>query len=153
MPETQDFNIRYAREEDFSGILTMVYKIIPKLYPNQLLSEMKVRNLFDKAMENDQFTCIVLVDPEDKPRGYVFACLSELYFHPIQMATCLSIWVDEDCRGHSLDLIRAFDKWARYKGVDTCVISEFDTLTPKGTSKILSWFGYTLKEKQYWKDL
>lgn len=153
MPRTQDFKIRYAQEKDFPAILNMVGKIIPRLYSDQPVSVDKVRSLFESGLENKNFTCIVLVDPEDNPKGYLFACISELYFHVRTMATCLSIWVDEDCRGHSLDMLRAFKRWGAYKGVDTLVVSEFDNLTPKGTDKVLSWFGFTLKEKQYWKDL
>lgn len=149
----QDFKIRYARETDFTSVFNMVSKVIPKLYPTQPVSEEKIQDLFDKGLDNEVFTCIVLVDTEDKPRGYVFACINELYFHPIQVATCLSIWVDEDCRGHSLDMIRAFERWAAWRGANSLVLSEFDNLTPKNTGKILSWFGYTLKEKQYWKDI
>lgn len=153
LPQTQGFKIRYVKETDFPVILQMVGKVVSKVYPDEQVSKTKIQELFDKALENEIFTGIVLVDPEDTPRGYIFACVTELYFHPRKVATCLSIWVDEECRGHSLDMLRAFDSWAKYKMVDSVVISSFAKLTPEGSEKILSWFGFELKEKQYWKDL
>ena len=153
MPRTQDFNIRYAKEKDFPYILQMVNRVVAHLFPDQNPPPEKIKDLFDKGVENQDFTCIVLVDPEDIPRGYVFACVSELYFTYRKMGTCLSIWVDEEHRSHSLDMLRAFNKWGQYKNLDTLVIAEFSHLTPKGSEKVLSWFGFELKEKQYWKDL
>ena len=153
MQRTQDFKIRYAQEKDFPYIFQMVNKVVSHLFPEDLPTEERIRDLFDKGLENTNFTCIVLVDPEDIPKGYVFACVHELYFHTKTLGVCLSIWVEEDCRAHSMDMLRAFDKWGKYKGVNTLVLSEFENLTPKGSSKVLSWFGFELKEKQYWKDL
>lgn len=153
MPRTQDFNIRYAKEKDFPFIFQMVNKVVSHVFPDEIPPAEKIRDLFDKGVENKDFTCIVLVDPEDTPRGYILACVSELYFTYHRVGTCLSIWVDEDCRPHSLDMLRAFNSWGAYKGMDLLVISEFNNLTPKGSDKVLSWFGYELKEKQYWKEL
>ena len=153
MQETQDFKIRYTQEKDFPFILQMVNKVVSHLFPDKPPNPLKIRELFDKGLENEDFTCIVLVDPEDTPKGYVFACITELYFYPRTIGTCLSIWVEEDCRAHSLDMLRAFDKWGKYKGFDTLVLSEFENLSPKGSGKVLSRLGFKLKEKQYWKDL
>lgn len=149
----QDFKIRYGKPSDLDAIIGKVQRVISFLFPSELVDVHKIKKLFDKALENEEFSLIVLVDPEDKVRGYIFASIDTLYFNHRRIATCLSIWVDEDCRGHSLDMIRAFNSWARFKLADSAVISSFDNLTPKGTDKIMSWFGFSLKEKQYWKDL
>lgn len=151
--EIQDFKIRYGKPSDFEAILSKVTTVIGHLYPEDQVDKDKIRVLFDKSMENTEFSLIVLVDKEDKLRGYIFACLAPLYFHSKIVATCMSVWVDNDCRGHSLDMLRAFESWGRYRGADTLSISEFENLTPHGTSKVLSYFGYNLKEKTYWKEL
>lgn len=153
MPRTQGFKIRYVKETDFPVILQMVTKVIAKVFPEDKVSVDKVRDLFDKGLENEAFTCIVLVDPEDTPKGYILACISDLYFHSRKTATCLSIWIDEEHRNHSLDMLRAFSSWGKYKGAELLVISEFNNLSPKGTGKVFQVFGFNLVEKQYWKDL
>lgn len=153
MQRTQGFKIRYVKETDFPVILQMVKKVISKIYPEDEVSVEKIRDLFDKSLEQEAFTCIVLVDPEDTPKGYILSCISEVYFHTRKVATCLSIWVDEEHRAHSLDMLKAFRTWGKYKNADSLVISEFHNLSPKGTEKVFKILGFTLKEKQFWKDL
>ena len=131
----------------------MVGEVFKYIYPEDQVPEEKIKELFNKAIENDGHTGIILVNQEDKAKGYIFASLNELYFHKNNIAICLSIWVDEDCRGHSLDMVRALESWARYKGADHLLLSMFEGLTPKGADKIFNRFGFKLKEKQYWKDL
>jgi len=130
----------------------MIKKVMSYVYPHEPLNMDRIKELFDSALDNEEFTGIILVDPNDIPKGYIFAFVNDLYFHPVKVGTCLSIWVEEDCRGHSLDMIRAFEAWCRYKDVDSMVISEFAGLTPKNTERMFKRLGYRLQEKQYWKE-
>ena len=153
LPQTQDFNIRYVQEKDYPYVFEMIKRVITKAFPNKEINEDKINNLFDKALDNDEFTGIILVDSEDIPKGYILGLTYELYFDPEKVATCLSIWVEEDCRGHSLDMVRAFQAWAKYKGATTAIMSEYEGLSPKGLKKMFSMFDFKLKENQYWKEL
>jgi len=150
LQQTQDFNIRYVKEKDRQYLIPKIKNVIGKF--TQDIHEETINTLIDKALENKDFSGIVLVDPEDTPRGYVFCTITELYFSPVKVSCCLSLWVDEDCRTHSLDMIRAFESWSKYKQANKMMFSTFKGVSPKGLDKVFTRFGYEVQEVQYWKD-
>lgn len=151
MQQTQDFKIRYVHPKDRGELVPRIKKVISKFTTE--IDEDRINTLIDKALENKNFAGIVLVNPEDQPKGYIFCTLSELYFTPVSVALCLSIWVDEDCRRHSLDMLKAFEAWAKYKQADKVMFSTFEDVSPKGLDRVFTRFGYKVQEVQYWKDV
>lgn len=153
MPQTQGFKIRYVKEKDYSYIVKASKKVINTILPNKPFNEDKIKNLFVLSQSNETHTGIILVDPEDNPKGFIFAAIDELYFHETTLAICLSIWVEPDCRGHGLDMIRAFEKWAKYKKVEKVILSNFTNLSPKNFNKVLTRLKYKPQELVYWKGI
>lgn len=151
--QTQDFNIRYVQEKDYPYILQASEKIVEIVLPGTEFDEEKIKNIFSVALLNQTHAGIILADSEDKPRGFILVAVDELYFHPTLVAVCLSIWVEPECRGHSLDMLRALETWARYKKAEKVVLSSFINLSPKAFNKVLSRFNYKPQELVHWKDL
>lgn len=153
MHRTQDFNIRYVKEKDLHYVLETSKKIVESVLPNSPFNEDKIKTIFEAALLNITHSGIVLVDSEDQAKGFILVAVDDLYFHPTSVAVCLSIWVDPDCRAHSLDMIKALEKWAEYKKADKVVLSSFLNLSPKNFNKVLSRLGYKPQELVHWKDL
>ena len=151
MQQTPDFSIRYIKPKDRVELLLKVKKVIRKY--TERVDDYQLNQLVDKGLENKDFAVIMLVNAEDVPKGYVFCTVSELYFTPIKVACCLSIWVDEDCRKYSLDMIKAFESWAKYKQADKTMFSTFAGVSPEGLGKVFTRQGYEIQEVQYWKDV
>lgn len=153
MQQTQDFNIRYLKEKDYSYIVEATRKIVDAVLPGKPFEEDKIKAIFEQALLNDTHATIVLVDPEDNAKGFILVGIEELYFHSTKAAICLSIWIDPSCRMHSLDMIRALHTWAKYKKVSFITISSFNNLSPDKFDKVLSYFKYKPKELVHWKEL
>lgn len=152
MQQIQDFSIRYSKPEDYEPIVFMASKFVKKIFPEEKVDFAKIRNLFSKSLENNTISCLVLVDKLDEPKGFILASISELYFHPKVVASCLAIWVEEEYRGHSKKLIKAFEKWAKYKNADFVSISAYEGVSPVKLDRLYQAYGYRLIEKMYWKD-
>lgn len=153
MPQTQDFNIRYLKEKDYSYIVESTRKILENILPGKAFEEEKVSFVFQLALLNESHTAIVLVDNEDNAKGFVLLGIEELYFHSTKVAICLSIWIDPSCRGHSLDMMRAVHTWAKFKKADFSIMSSFTNLSPEKFDRVLSYFKYKSKELVYWKEI
>lgn len=153
MQQIQDFNIRYLKDKDYPYIVEIASKLVNSVLPGKAFNEDKIRQMFDHALLNEKFAGIVLVNSEDSPKGFILGSIDEFYFDDTKAAVCLTIWVEPDCRGHSLDMIRAFEAWAKFKKADKVVLSSFTTLSPKNFTKVLTRFEYTPQETVYWKDI
>lgn len=153
MPQTQDFSIRYLKEKDYLYVVEATQKIIEIVLPGKPFEEDKVQAIFEQALLNDTHAGIILVDSEDNAKGFILVGVEELYFHSTKAAICLSIWIEPSCRMHSLDMIRALHKWAKYKKVNFVTLSSFTNLSPKKFNKVLSYFNYNPKELVYWKEI
>lgn len=151
MQQIQDFKIRYLQEKDIPAVFEMSKKVVAKFTKD--VDEDKVLASIYNGLENKDFSLIVLVDPEDTVKGYVFCSISEIYFATTKIACCLSIWVEEDSRKHSKDMMKAFESWAKYKQADQLMFSTFEGVSPKGLGSVYKRFGCSIQEVQYWKDL
>lgn len=153
MQQTQDFNIRYLKEKDYPYVVEATRKIVDLVLPGEPFEEEKIRAIFEQALTNETHAGIVLVDPDDTAKGFILVSLEELYFHPTNVAICLSIWVEPSCRAHSMDMLRALQAWAKYKKASFVTLSSFTNLSPDNLNKVLSYFKYKPKEVVYWKEL
>ena len=153
MLETPDFKIRYVISEDYHSVMTMASKFVKMAYPEEPVDTYRLTLLFNNALENEDFSGLILISPEGIPKGFILCSISELYFHPKSVASCLAIWVEEDSRSQSLDLIRAYEKWAVYRQAKMITLSTYEGLSPKNLGKIYSKLGYSLSEQMYGKDL
>ena len=151
MPQIQDFKIRYAIPEDKTILLPIIKKVINKV--TDKTDYELIERLFNKGLENDEYSLLVLVNQQNIPKGYVFCTVTNLYFSYITVACCLSIWVEEDSRQHSKDMIKAFEAWSKYKGADKMMLATFDKVSPEKLGKVYSRLGYSTQEVQYWKDV
>lgn len=153
MHRTQDFNIRYVKEKDYPYVVEASKRVIETVLPGKPFNENKIKDLFTLSQLNQTHAGIILADPEDNPKGFILAGIDEFYFHDTKVAICLSIWVEPECRGHGLDMIRAFEKWAKYKKAERVILSAFTNLSPKNFSKVLTRYKYKPQELVYWKGI
>lgn len=153
MHRTQDFNIRYLKPKDYSYIVEISRKLVDTVLSGKPFNESKIRQMFDNALENEKFAGIVLVNSDDIAKGFILGSIDEPYFHDMKIAVCLTIWVDPEARAHSLDMIRAFEAWAKYKNAEKVVLSAFTGLSPSNFNKVLSRFNYKPQETVHWKDI
>lgn len=144
--------IRYCQEEDYEELLTLIKESVSKALPNEEFEEDKIRDLFENALINDQYTGIVLLI-DGKVCGYVLGLFTDQYFHSKKIAYCLSIYVAEEYRQYGLEMMRSFEAWGKYKGAKTLSISAFKGLSPEKLSKVLNRMGYTEQEIAYWKEV
>lgn len=151
--QTQDFSVRYITPEDYEAIVLMASKFVKKIFPKEKVDFGKIRMLFSKALENQTISCMVLVNELDEPKGFILTSLSELYFHPKKVATCLAIWVEEEYRKYSPKIFSAFEKWAKYHKADFASISVYEGVSPKNLDKVYKRYEYSLTEKMYWKEV
>jgi len=150
--QIQDTDIRYVKEEDYPEIVELTRLLVQIVLPEEIFEEDKIKKLFDSALENKDFTGIVL-SISGVIKGFIFGFLSEHYFHSKNVAYCMAIYVSEDSRKYGLEMLRSFEAWGKYKQAKTLCISSFNNLSPDTLKTVYKRLGYTEKEIIYWKEV
>jgi len=144
--------IRYCKPEDYEELVPLIKEAVSKALPNEEFEEDKIKDLFDNALLNEEYTGIVLLI-DGKISGYVLGLLTDQYFHSKKIAYCLSIYVSEEHRKYGLEMLRSFEAWGKYRGADTLSISYFKGLSPESLKKVLTKMKYEEQEIAYWKEV
>lgn len=144
--------IRYCKSEDYEELLPLIKETVSRALPNEEFEEDKIKDLFEKALLNEDYTGIVLLI-DDRVAGYVLGLAIDQYFHSKKIAYCLSVYVQEEHRRYGLEMLRSFEAWGKYKGAKTLSISAFKGLSPDKLNLILNKMGYTEQEIAYWKEV
>lgn len=144
--------IRYCIPEDLNSIIQLAKYSVNRVLPEEEYEEEKIVDLFNLALKNEDYAGICLLI-DDVVCGYILGCITEQYFHSKKIAYCMSIFVKEDVRGYSLEMIRSFEAWGKYKGAETLSISSFAGLSPEKIKTVFKRLGYTEKEIVYWKEV
>lgn len=145
-------DIRYCRQEDYKELVPLIKESVRLALPNEEFEEDKIKDLFNRALLNEDYTGIVLLI-DGKVCGYILGLLTDQYFHSKKIAYCLSIYVKDEYRSYGLEMIRSFEAWGKYKGAKTLSISSFKGLSPEKLGKVLNRLGYTEQEIAYWKEV
>ena len=144
--------IRYCREEDYNKVLPLIKEVVSKALPDEGFEEDKIRNLFDNALTDEDYTGIILLI-NNEICGYILGYVTEHYFHSKKIAYCMSIYVKEEHRKYGLEMLRSFEAWGKYRGADTLSISYFKGLSPESLKKVLTKMKYEEQEIAYWKEV
>jgi len=144
--------IRYCREEDYNKVLPLIKEVVSKALPDEEFEEDKIRNLFDNALTDEDYTGIILLI-NNEICGYILGYVTEHYFHSKKIAYCMSIYVSEEHRKYGLEMLRSFEAWGKYRGADTLSISYFKGLSPESLKKVLTKMKYEEQEIAYWKEV
>jgi hypothetical protein len=144
--------IRYCREEDYNKVLPLIKEVVSKALPDEGFEEDKIRNLFDNALTDEDYTGIILLI-DNEICGYILGYVTEHYFHSKKIAYCMSIYVKEEHRKYGLEMLRSFEAWGKYRGADTLSISYFKGLSPESLKKVLTKMKYEEQEIAYWKEV
>jgi hypothetical protein len=152
--QTQDtkVSIRYLIKEDCPEILNLAKEPVQSVLPDKEYEEEKILKLCDAALINEDITGIVLI-VEGKLKGFILGILTEHYFHSSKMAYCMAIFVSQDSRKYGLEMVRAFEAWARYKKAESLHIATYTNLSPKSLGKLYQKLGYSVKEVIYQKEI
>lgn len=144
--------IRYCREEDYNKVLPLIKEVVSKALHDEEFEEDKIRNLFDNALTDEDYTGIILLI-DNEICGYILGYVTEHYFHSKKIAYCMSIYVKEEHRKYGLEMLRSFEAWGKYRGADTLSISYFKGLSPESLKKVLTKMKYEEQEIAYWKEV
>lgn len=144
--------IRYCREEDYNKVLPLIKEVVSKALPDEEFEEDRIRNLFDNALTDEDYTGIILFI-DNEICGYILGYVTEHYFHSKKIAYCMSIYVKEEHRKYGLEMLRSFEAWGKYRGADTLSISYFKGLSPESLKKVLTKMKYEEQEIAYWKEV
>jgi hypothetical protein len=144
--------IRYCREEDYNKVLPLIKEVVSKALPDEEFEEDRIRNLFDNALTDEDYTGIILLI-DNEICGYILGYVTEHYFHSKKIAYCMSIYVKEEHRKYGLEMLRSFEAWGKYRGADTLSISYFKGLSPESLKKVLTKMKYEEQEIAYWKEV
>jgi len=144
--------IRYCREEDYNKVLPLIKEVVSKALPDEEFEEDRIRNLFDNALTDEDYTGIILLI-NNEICGYILGYVTEHYFHSKKIAYCMSIYVKEEHRKYGLEMLRSFEAWGKYRGADTLSISYFKGLSPESLKKVLTKMKYEEQEIAYWKEV
>jgi GNAT superfamily N-acetyltransferase len=144
--------IRYCREEDYNKVLPLIKEVVSKALPDEEFEEDRIRNLFDNALTDEDYTGIILLI-DNEICGYILGYVTEHYFHSKKIAYCMSIYVKEEHRKYGLEMLRSFEAWGKYRGANTLSISYFKGLSPESLKKVLTKMKYEEQEIAYWKEV
>lgn len=144
--------VRPVQLSDYYDILRLSKIVISEAYPKEVFNEEKIREVFLKALEDENFMGVIL-EVESIVRGFVFLTFSEIFYVKKTFCLCLAIYVEKAFRKYSHSLFTAMDYISKQKSVDYISIHRMDGLSPKGMDRLLNRLGFKEKEIGYWKEL
>jgi hypothetical protein len=150
---SNNVSIRYVQDSDYSDLIPLIKKKVKAVLPEEEFNEEKIKELFEKALNNENVTGIVL-SVNNKIEGYILGIITEHYFHTKKIAFCMAIYVSEEYRKYGIEMIKSFEAWGKYKKADTLSISSFISLSPDNLEKVYTnLFKYNKKEQIFWKEI
>lgn len=152
MPQIQDTEVRYLREEDILSILELAKEPVKAVFPGKVYEEDKIQKLCDAALLNDNITGIVLVIA-GSVKGFILGIITEHYFHSSKMAYCMAIFVKEEARKYGIEMLKAFESWGKYKKAETLHIGTYTNLSPEHLGRLYQRLGYQAQEVIYKKEV
>jgi GNAT superfamily N-acetyltransferase len=145
-------DIRYCKRSDYEELLDLIKESVRLALPNEEFEEDKIKELFERALLNEDYTGIVLLI-DNRVCGYILGYVTEHYYHSKKIAYCMSVYVEEKYRAYGLEMMRSFEAWGKYKGAKTLSTSTFKGLSPEKLGKVLNRLGYAEQEIVYWKEV
>jgi GNAT superfamily N-acetyltransferase len=145
-------DIRYCKRSDYEELLDLIKESVRLALPNEEFEEDKIKELFERALLNEDYTGIVLLI-DNRVCGYILGYVTEHYYHSKKIAYCMSVYVEEKYRAYGLEMMRSFEAWGKYKGAKTLSTSAFKGLSPEKLGKVLNRLGYAEQEIVYWKEV
>lgn len=154
MDQTQDteVKVRVVNISDYSSILRLSKIVIKEAYPEDPFNEDKIKEVFFKALNHEDFMGIVL-EVKGVIRGFVFLTFSEIFYVKKTFCLCLAIYVEKGFRKYGHSLFIAIDLLSQKRNVENISIHTMAGLSPKGMGKLLNRLGFKEKEIGYWKEV
>lgn len=154
MVQTQDSSvkIRPVTFSDYHSIIRLSKIVIKEAYPKEQFNEDKIKEVFFKALNHEDFMGIVL-EVRGVVRGFVFLTFSEIFYVKKTFCLCLAIYVEKPFRRYGHSFFTAIDLVAKSKGVRGISIHTMEGLSPKSMGKLLYRLGFKEREIGYWKEV
>lgn len=77
-------------------------------------------SLYTTARTNPDWLCV------ERPGGVLIGVVSPSLLGPFKISSEVAWWVDPDCRGNSVDMLREYEAWAIDKGVFAIEVKSLD---------------------------
>lgn len=135
--------IRIATLEDSYKATKTLLNFYKSVNPPFKTSAAWALSLFETFVKDDDKIAII------KDGGILLGGVSKSLLGPFIQAYELVWWVDPDCRGNSLEMIRIYEDWAIEKGAKLIELKSLSKY--KDTEKIYKKIGYTPIETSWVK--
>jgi GNAT superfamily N-acetyltransferase len=147
-------NVREATEDDLIPLMIMA-KAFHKESPYKDMlpwDNKKVEQTIRSGIANEN-TCVFVLEDGGELVGMLGAVYTEAFFSAAKVAAELSWWVDPEYRGRkeSVGLVKAYENWAKSKGVKAVNMMDLTLLNELGP--LYEKLGYTKYETTYVKVL
>lgn len=149
--------LKLATEEDIPPIFNLAKQFRDESPYSHLThdDELLLENIY-KIVQGDrnEFIVICIVDQSDQILGILAGSLTQTLFSQDRLAVEL-IWyvLPEHRTAYSLQLVRAFEYWAKKVGASVCSFSSLDNSSEKVLDRYYRIKGYRKAETTYIKDI
>jgi hypothetical protein len=149
MPETPDYDVREATEEDVFDIAILIKQFVKSSGYFDVLGfdTEKVIASTEDVILNENFLVLVLTKDEHV-EGVFSALLTESMFSRNLQTTELIWYVKK-----SLEMLEMYETWSKEKGAALCGMSNLEKVDPKKTASIYKSMGYHVVENTFVKEL
>lgn len=104
-------------------------------------------------IENDVGVIFISKDKDNKPTGAIGGCMYPDPNNGELLATEFFWFVNPECRGSGIKLLKVFEKWAKEKGCKKVIMVHLSDSMPEKVSNIYIRFGYRKAETHYIKEV
>lgn len=151
MPETRDFSLRRANQEDIYELMSFSQEF----YNNSHLAKYfkfnhrKTGALIEEAIDREDFLVLVMEEGEEIIGG-LMAFVSPCFFSDGKQTVCLAWYLKPKHRGlkKSLALVKEYENWAEEQEATLINLINVNMSAPKAFTKL----GYEMNEVTFTKE-
>lgn len=144
--------IRPATKDDMFDLQMLGKAFSDEAPETHTWNPVKVEEFFLNTLE-DKDHIILVIDVDGDIRGFLWGIITEMWMSGTRVATELAWFVSKEHRGKkgSLILVKAFEMWAKNKGVGHVVMADIEDVSSLGT--LYQRLGYKRAETAYMKEV
>ena len=146
--------LRLANEGDFKNVLRLAEKFHKESpFSSLTFEESKLREMFSVYLQDKSKIIIILSEQDEKVVGMIVGVSSEIPFSIDICALELAWYMEEEFRRSrdSLDLLKAYEEWAKRIGATVCQMSMLSNSPP--LEKLYERMSFNYSEKTFTKFL
>lgn len=110
-----------------------------------------MQNMAMSIVAPDGYVEVLVVD--DEIRGAFWGCLYSMPWSTAKLAQDICFFVDGDCRGYGVSLIRNWIRWAKSQGAVEVSLSSASGIDTWRTQRLFKSLGFTKQGEAFSKEL